>query len=143
VRAYLTETTGLAPATRKRKRAPGRLVLLDVNPMDRIDTVKVPKRLPGRAAAGDVAKVLAAICPRRPRKDLPLDRPGWSTAPKEYGFSPTRPHPRRSPRSSAPVSASWPGTHGRATGSPSPSSTGCAGTWRTFWRHASGAARTA
>jgi len=82
VRAYLAETTGLAPATRKRDRAAVasfcrwavRHELLDANPMDRIDTVKVPKRLSGPAAAGDVAKVLAAICPRRPRKDLPLDR---------------------------------------------------------------------
>ncbi len=48
--------------------------LLDANPMDRIGTVKVPKRLPRPAAAGDVEKVLAAICPRRPRKDLPVDR---------------------------------------------------------------------
>lgn len=82
VRAYLAETAGLAPATRKRKRAAVasfcrwavRHELLDANPMDRIDTVKVPKRLPRPAAAGDVAKVLAAICPRRPRKDLPVDR---------------------------------------------------------------------
>ncbi|WP_433304295.1 hypothetical protein ACQP2F_14560 [Actinoplanes sp. CA-030573] len=43
--------------------------------MDRIDTAKVPERLPRPAAGGDVAKVLAAISPRRPRKDLPLDRP--------------------------------------------------------------------
>jgi hypothetical protein len=79
VRAYLAGIAGLAPATRKRKRAAvasfcQRVVrheLLDANPLDRIDTVKVPKRLPSPAAAGDVAKVLAAICPRRPRKDLP------------------------------------------------------------------------
>lgn len=82
VRAYLAETAGLAPATRKRKRAAVasfcrwavRHDLLDASPTDRIDTVKVPQRLPRPAAAGDVAKVLAAICPRRPRKDLPLDR---------------------------------------------------------------------
>lgn len=42
--------------------------------MDRIDTAKVPKCLPRPAAAADVAKVLAVICSRRPRKDLPLDR---------------------------------------------------------------------
>ncbi|MFI6742273.1 hypothetical protein ACIBI9_56005 [Nonomuraea sp. NPDC050451] len=42
--------------------------------MDRIDTVKVPKALPRPAAATDVANVLAVICSRRPRKDLPLDR---------------------------------------------------------------------
>lgn len=83
VRAYLAETAGLAPATRKRKRATiasfcrwraVRHELPDASPMDRIDTVKVPKRLPRPAAAADVAKVLSAICPRRPRKDLPMDR---------------------------------------------------------------------
>jgi integrase/recombinase XerD len=82
VRAYLAETADLSPASRKRKRAAVasfcrwavRHELLQANPTDRIDTVKVPKRLPRPAAAGDVAKVLAAICPRRPRKDLPLDR---------------------------------------------------------------------
>ena len=42
--------------------------------MDRIDTVQVPKSLPRPAAAADVAKVLAVICSRRPRKNLPLDR---------------------------------------------------------------------
>ncbi|MEU0477970.1 tyrosine-type recombinase/integrase [Streptosporangium sp. NPDC006013] len=42
--------------------------------MDRIDTVKVPKSLPRPATGADVAKVLAVICSRRPRKDLPLDR---------------------------------------------------------------------
>lgn len=82
VRAYLAEVAGLAPATRKRKRAAVasfcrwavRHELLDANPMDRIDTVKVPKRLPRPAAADDVAKVLSVICTRRPRKDVPLDR---------------------------------------------------------------------
>jgi integrase/recombinase XerD len=42
--------------------------------MDKIDTVKVPRTLPRPAAAADVTKVLAAICGRRPRKDIPLDR---------------------------------------------------------------------
>ena len=42
--------------------------------MDKIDTIKVPRRLPRPAAAADVARVLAVICSRRPRKDLPLDR---------------------------------------------------------------------
>ena len=42
--------------------------------MDKIDTVKVPKTLPRPAAAADVAKVLAVICSRRPRKDVPLGR---------------------------------------------------------------------
>ncbi|MEW2508326.1 tyrosine-type recombinase/integrase [Amycolatopsis sp. NPDC047767] len=47
---------------------------LDANPMDRIDTIKVPKTLPRPAAAKDVHTVLATICTRRPRKDGPLDR---------------------------------------------------------------------
>ncbi|MEV1245530.1 tyrosine-type recombinase/integrase [Nonomuraea sp. NPDC049750] len=82
IRAYLAELADLAPASRKRKRAAiasfckwaVRHDLLAANPMDRIDTVKVPKNLPRPAAAADVAKVLAVICSRRPRKDLPLDR---------------------------------------------------------------------
>lgn len=82
VRAYLAEVTGLAPSTRKRKRAAVasfcrwavRHDLLHANPMDKIDTIKVPKTLPRPAAAADVARVLAVICSRRPRKDLPLDR---------------------------------------------------------------------
>ncbi|MGI5290842.1 tyrosine-type recombinase/integrase [Nonomuraea polychroma] len=82
VRAYLAEIADLSPASRKRKRAAiasfakwaVRHDLLQASPMDRIDTVKVPKNLPRPAAAVDVAKVLAAICTRRPRKDLPLDR---------------------------------------------------------------------
>jgi len=82
VRAYLAEVAGLAPSTRKRKRAAlasfcrwaVRHDLLHANPMDKIDTIKVPKKLPRPAAAADVAKVLAVICSRRPRKDLPLDR---------------------------------------------------------------------
>lgn len=53
VRAYLADIAALAPATRKRTRAAVssfcrwavRHELLDANPMDRIDTVKVPKRL--------------------------------------------------------------------------------------------------
>jgi integrase/recombinase XerD len=82
VRAYLAGIAGLAPSTRKRKRAAVasfcrwavRHDLLAANPMDKIDTIKVPKTLPRPAAAADVAKVLAVICSRRPRKDLPLDR---------------------------------------------------------------------
>ncbi|BCY11121.1 hypothetical protein L3i22_062090 [Actinoplanes sp. L3-i22] len=82
VRAFLAATTDLAPATRKRKRAAVSSFcrwavqheLLDANPMDRVDTVKVPKRLPRPAPAAAVAKVLNAICPRRPRRDLRLDR---------------------------------------------------------------------
>ncbi len=82
VRAYLAGLAGLAPSTRKRKRAAVasfcrwavRHDLLHANPMDKIDTIKVPKTLPRPAAAADVARVLAVICSRRPRKDLPLDR---------------------------------------------------------------------
>jgi integrase/recombinase XerC/integrase/recombinase XerD len=82
IRAFLADVAGLAPATRKRKRASVasfcrwavRQDRLAANPMDRIDTVKVPKTLPRPAAAADVAKVFAAICTRRPRKDVPLDR---------------------------------------------------------------------
>jgi integrase/recombinase XerC/integrase/recombinase XerD len=80
VRAFLGEITGQAPATRKRKRAAVasfcwwavRHELLDASPMDRIDTIEVPKTLPRPAAAADVAAVLDAICSRRPRKDAPL-----------------------------------------------------------------------
>jgi|SRR6266567_2983023 Phage integrase, N-terminal SAM-like domain len=54
VRAYLAELVGLAPSTRKRKRAAVasfcrwavRHDLLHANPMDKVDTVKVPRRLP-------------------------------------------------------------------------------------------------
>ncbi|MCG5213470.1 tyrosine-type recombinase/integrase [Streptosporangium soli] len=82
VRAFLAELTELSPASRKRKRAAVasfakwavRHDLLDANPMDHIDTVKVPKALPRPASAADVAKVLAVICSRRPRKETPLDR---------------------------------------------------------------------
>jgi integrase/recombinase XerC/integrase/recombinase XerD len=82
VRAYLAEIDGLAPSSRKRKRAAVasfckwavRHDLLDANPMDKIDTIRVPKTLPRPAAAADVAKVLAVICSRRPRKDVPPGR---------------------------------------------------------------------
>ncbi|MFF5211063.1 tyrosine-type recombinase/integrase [Streptosporangium sp. NPDC000396] len=82
IRAFLADLGALSAASRKRKRAAiasfcrwaVRHDLLQANPMDRIDTIKVPKTLPRPAAAADVAKVLAAICSRRPRKDLPLDR---------------------------------------------------------------------
>ncbi|MEV0150664.1 MULTISPECIES: tyrosine-type recombinase/integrase [unclassified Nonomuraea] len=82
IRAYLAEIADLSPASRKRKRAAvasfakwaARHDLLQASPMDRIDTVKVPKTLPRPAASADIAKALAAICTRRPRKDLPLDR---------------------------------------------------------------------
>ncbi|GAA4102716.1 tyrosine-type recombinase/integrase [Nonomuraea soli] len=82
IRAFLADLGTLSPATRKRKRAAiasfcrwaVRHDLLEANPMDRIDTIRVPKTLPRPAAAADVAKVLNAICSRRPRKDLPLDR---------------------------------------------------------------------
>jgi len=82
VRAYLSEIAGLAASTRKRKRAAVasfcrwavRHDLLEANPMDKIDTVLVPKTLPRPARADDVDRVLGAICSRRPRKEVPLDR---------------------------------------------------------------------
>jgi integrase/recombinase XerC/integrase/recombinase XerD len=81
VRAFLSEIAGQAPSTRKRKRAAVasfckwavRHDLLGASPMDRIDTVAVPKTLPRPAAADDIQAVLGAICSRRPRKDVPLD----------------------------------------------------------------------
>jgi integrase/recombinase XerC/integrase/recombinase XerD len=82
VRAYLSEIAALAPASRKRKRAAVasfcrwavRHEVLDANPMDRIDTITVPKTLPRPADAAQVQKVLGLICTRRPRKDVPIDR---------------------------------------------------------------------
>ena len=81
VRAFLSEIAEQAPSTRRRKRAAVtsfcrwavRHDLLDASPMDKIDTITVPKTLPRPAPAADVAAVLNAICSRRPRKDLPLD----------------------------------------------------------------------
>ncbi len=80
VRAFLGETAGQAPATRKRKRAAVasfcrwavRHELLDASPIDRIDAIEVPQTLPRPAAAGDIAAVLGAICSRRPRGDVPV-----------------------------------------------------------------------
>ena len=80
VRAFLGEIAGQAPSTRKRKRAAVasfcrwavRHELLDASPMDRIDTIEVPRTLPRPAAAADIAAVLDAICSRRPRKDVPV-----------------------------------------------------------------------
>ena len=51
--------------------------LLAANPMDKIDAVKVRSRClarPRPAPAGDIGRMLGAICSRRPRKDVPLDR---------------------------------------------------------------------
>jgi integrase/recombinase XerC/integrase/recombinase XerD len=81
VRTFLGEIAGQAPSTRKRKRAAVasfcrwavRHDLLDASPMDRIDTVTVPKTLPRPAPAADIQAVLGAICSRRPRKDVPVD----------------------------------------------------------------------
>ncbi len=81
IRAFLSEIAGQAPSTRKRKRAAVasfckwavRHELLPASPIDRIDTIEVPKTLPRPAAAGDIAAVLDAICSRRPRKDVPVD----------------------------------------------------------------------
>jgi integrase/recombinase XerD len=47
--------------------------LLEASPMDRIDTIEVPRTLPRPADPGDIQAVLSAICSRRPRKDVPLD----------------------------------------------------------------------
>src|SRR5215471_640856 len=81
VRAFLSEIAGQAPATRKRKRAAVasfcrwavRHELLDASPIDRIETIEVPRTLPRPAAATDIAAVLSAICSRRPRKEVPVD----------------------------------------------------------------------
>jgi len=81
VRAFMSGIAGQAPSTRKRKRAAVasfckwavRHDLLGASPMDRIDTVTVPRTLPRPAAADDIQAVLGAICSRRPRKDVPLD----------------------------------------------------------------------
>ncbi|MGF0320885.1 tyrosine-type recombinase/integrase [Nocardia fluminea] len=81
VRVFLSGIADQAPATRKRKRAAVsafcrwavRHERLAANPMDKVDTISVPKRLPRPAAAADVARVLDSICARRPRKDLPID----------------------------------------------------------------------
>ncbi|WP_371856378.1 tyrosine-type recombinase/integrase [Nocardia anaemiae] len=81
VRAFLSEIASQAPATRKRKRAAvaafcrwavrhDRLV---ANPMDKVETVFVPKTLPRPAPTADIYRILDAICARRPRKDLPVD----------------------------------------------------------------------
>lgn len=80
VRSFLSEIAGQAASTRKRKRAAVasfcrwavRHELLAASPMDRIDTIEVPRTLPRPAAAADVAAVLDAICSRRPRKEVPV-----------------------------------------------------------------------
>src|SRR5260370_30023008 len=62
VRPFLVEIAGQAPSTRKRKRAAVasfckwavRHELLDASPIDRIDTIEVPRTLPRPAAAADV-----------------------------------------------------------------------------------------
>ncbi|MBF6518484.1 tyrosine-type recombinase/integrase [Nocardia cyriacigeorgica] len=81
VRSFLSEIADQAPATRKRKRASVsafcrwavRHELLAANPMDRVDTITVPKTLPRPAPAADIGRVLDRICSRRPRKDIALD----------------------------------------------------------------------
>ncbi|WP_433225065.1 hypothetical protein [Microtetraspora malaysiensis] len=42
--------------------------LLDANPMDKIDTIKVSKNLPRPAATADITKVLGSICSVRSRR---------------------------------------------------------------------------
>ncbi|MBF6102193.1 tyrosine-type recombinase/integrase [Nocardia cyriacigeorgica] len=81
VRSFLSEIADQAPATRKRKRAAVsafcrwavRHELLAANPMDRVDTITVPKTLPRPAPAADIGRVLDRICSQRPRKGLALD----------------------------------------------------------------------
>ena len=86
-RAYLAGIAGLAPATRKCKRAAVASFckwavwheLLDASPMDRIDTIKVPKALPRPAPADGIARVLSVICQpatRQGRPHGPAARPG-------------------------------------------------------------------
>ena len=87
IRAYLAELAEPSPARRKRKRAAiasftrwaVRHDLLGANPMDRIDTIKVPKALspPGRSrrrGQGPRGDLLAA--PARGRAVGPVARPG-------------------------------------------------------------------
>ncbi|WP_280336056.1 tyrosine-type recombinase/integrase [Nocardia wallacei] len=81
VREFLTGIAGQAPATRKRKRAAVaafcrwavRHDRMPANPMDKVDTVFVPRTLPRPVPAVEVFRVLDAICARRPRKDVPID----------------------------------------------------------------------
>ena len=80
VRAFLGEVAGQArrPASASARRsgrsAGGRsgTSCWNASPMDRIDAIEVPRTLPRPTAAADIAAVLAAICSRRPRKDVPL-----------------------------------------------------------------------
>lgn len=82
IRAYLSEIARLAPASRKRKRAAvasfcrwaARHDLLEANPIDKLDSITVPKTLPRPADPAEVQKVFSVICSRRPRKDVPIDR---------------------------------------------------------------------
>ena len=65
--------------------------------MDRIDNIKVPRSLPRPAAAADVAKVLAVICTRRPRKDIePAGFQNSATRP-DLGFYAARSYPLMKP----------------------------------------------
>lgn len=81
VREFLTGIAGQSPATRKRKRAAVasfcrwavRHDRMPANPIDKVDTVFVPRTLPRPAPAAEVFRVLDAICARRPRKDVPID----------------------------------------------------------------------
>ncbi|MFF7944735.1 site-specific integrase [Nocardia gamkensis] len=81
VRAFLAAITGQAPATRKRKRAAVsafcrwavRHDRMPANPLDKVDTITVPRTLPRPVPSRDIYRVLDAICARRPRKDVPID----------------------------------------------------------------------
>ncbi|SUD49509.1 Tyrosine recombinase XerD [Nocardia otitidiscaviarum] len=95
VRAFLSEQAELAASTRARRRASVsafcrwayRHDLITANPVDKTNPVSVPKGLPRPAATRDVARLLNAICSRRPARTVPLDviRTGscsnWSTSP--------------------------------------------------------------
>ena len=88
VRAYLADIAGLAASSRKRKRAAVasfcrwavRHDLLHANPMDKIDTIRVPKRPPRPAGRGDLpgrgSRVLEEFSVGG---DLPTGRPGPSS----------------------------------------------------------------
>jgi len=81
IRAFLSSIARQAPATRKRKRAAVsafcrwavRHDRMPSNPLDKVDTISVPKTLPRPAPAADIFRVLNAICSRCPRKDITTD----------------------------------------------------------------------
>ncbi|MEV5650522.1 hypothetical protein AB0L57_19915 [Nocardia sp. NPDC052254] len=97
VRAFLSETSDLAPATRKHKRAAVsaccqwavRHDQMPANPMGKVDTITVPKSLPRSAPAADIYRVLDALCARWPRKSGPIDTSSWVlTSPSTANLNP-------------------------------------------------------